>query len=94
MSVENCLVCASDEGVFLDVVEQPTLTTKALNCRLEKVSEERSIIWRLGRGLSRRGEGKRLARRRGRLLREAHCEKYNLYRYSFSVLVYGLFAVL
>ena len=41
MSGENCLVCASDEGVFLDLEEQPVLKAKALNCRLEQVRTRR-----------------------------------------------------
>ncbi|XP_011502012.1 PREDICTED: MATH and LRR domain-containing protein PFE0570w-like [Ceratosolen solmsi marchali] len=40
MPGENCLVCASDEGIFLDVLDQPTLRVKAKNCRLDKVSED------------------------------------------------------
>ncbi|XP_014207526.1 myosin-3 [Copidosoma floridanum] len=39
MTSDNCLVCASDEGVFLDVEEQPVLKIKAKNCRLDKVTD-------------------------------------------------------
>lgn len=37
MSIDNCMICASDEATCLDIEEQPSLKTKAKNCKLDKV---------------------------------------------------------
>ncbi|XP_058798638.1 cingulin-like [Phymastichus coffea] len=40
MPEDNCLVCATNEGVFVDIEKQPELKDKAKNCRLDKVWDE------------------------------------------------------